>query len=223
MSSGISDAGKDDFQARIARIQAKSGLHPAADPVGTMPAEAPRPRQVKKDVNLHGDWKENIRFPLAVLGAFAVAIIGVFLARYARFHLIGGDPAGQSDISLLIEAAIAAGVGFVFRSAMKFETKEFMTANAAGILVAISTLHNPVHWFPGVYDALFSPEYTDNVILMTDSNSLLLRGISIPIGEDPQFTYGGRFEGTEWEEYFRYDTEADPAQGGELPRVFSIY
>lgn len=234
MSGGFSDAGKADFQARLQRIQASSGIEMEPQPVAaaTM-TEMPRRREVKKDVNLHGNWKENIRFPLAITGAFLVAILGVFLARYARFHVIGGDPAAMSDVSLLIEAGLAAGIGFVFRSAMKFETKEFMTANAAGIIVAVCTLHNLVHWFPNVYDNLFSPEYTDMVILMTDSNSLLIRGVSVPLGEDPQYTYGGRFEGTEWEEYFQYEERAAPsapsssAPSGEKesnkPTVFSIY
>ena len=216
MSGGFSDAGKADFQERIARIQAKSRVQSVPlEPMQPIPAEAAKPREVLDDVNLYGDWKENIRFPLAIVGAFLVAILAVFLARYARFHLIGGDPSGASDVSLLIEAGLAAGVGFIFRSAMRFETKEFMTANVAGIVVAVCTLHNLVHWYPGIFDNLFSPDYTDNVILMTDSNSLLVRGISIPIGPDPEYTYGGRFEGTEWAEYFRYDDAPQPSTFGQ--------
>lgn len=223
MSGGFSDAGKADFQARIARIQSKSAIEPAPIEVSQpLPTEAPRKREVRQDVNLNGSFKENIKFPLAIVGAFLVAILAVFMARYARFHLFPGDPSGVSDISLVIDAALAAGVGFIFRSAMRFETKEFMSANVAGILFAVCTLHNLVHWYPDVYDDLFSPEYTDAVLLMTDSNSILFRGYSIPIGDDPEYTYGGRFEGTEWEEFFQYEEAPIAGSSGELPQVFSL-
>lgn len=203
MSGGFSDAGKADFQARINRIQSRS-----VDLQPVLPSNEPLSVPVNDPIGLIADVPDE-KSTLGAFGlivAFLVGILAVLAARYLRFQIIGDDPSGASELSILIEVAVAAGIGLLVGMVMRLQTSAFMTANAIGLFLALTAGHNLVHWYPDAFDRLFSSEYTDNVILMTDSNSFWLGGNSLPIGPDPEYTYGGRFEGTQWADYFRFDT-----------------
>jgi len=172
---------KRAFEERLARIGASHGRPPAAilaaGPQDMALAEGPR-RRADGAVVLN-DWRQNIRYPAAIVGAFVVGMISVFVARYVRFHLGMGGLAGEdADTMMLIDAAMGIGAGFVLRMIFHFEAKVFQTAQAAGVVAMIAVMHNFVHWAPGVFDVIFAPDWTREVITTTEPNSILFRGVT---------------------------------------------
>lgn len=167
--------GHDAFEARIARLNAR---RQPSDPVAAGPspaAMAPRPAQPVK----LNDWRENIRTPATIVGAFALGLIAVFVARYLRFHLGAGGLAGETaNVLMLLDAALALGAGLALKLLFRLDGKDFLTALAAGVLVMVCTMHNLVHWAPSAFSRVFSPNWTAMVVDTTEPNSILLGGKS---------------------------------------------
>ncbi|MDJ1008699.1 MAG: hypothetical protein QNJ13_12855 [Paracoccaceae bacterium] len=182
------------FQDRINRIREKQGQPPLADPALAAPAVMERdgplvPRSSrstapKKEVSPVPSLRENLAYPMSLVGAFFVGMLAVFAARYARFHIAGGSMVGEdADIAMMMDGALAMGVGFVFRSFFRFETKDYITAKTVGIAAMIALMHNLVHWAPGVFAGLFDEEYVEMTLELTEPNSILFRGMSFVINE----------------------------------------
>lgn len=182
------------FQDRINRIREKNGQSPLADPAMMAPAKiahegplVPRsssPQGPKKDVSPVPPLRETIRYPLSLIGACLIGMIAVFAARYARFHILGGSMVGEdADIAMMMDGALAFGVGFIFRSFFNFESQEYITAKTVGIFAMIALMHNLVHWAPEVFVGLFDEDYVLMTLEMTEPNSILFRGVSFVMGD----------------------------------------
>lgn len=183
---------KAAFQDRINRIREKSGQPPM--PVVAPQAEAPQiPSKVRhvpqrkrpqKEVRPVPSIWENLGYPMSLVGAFLIGMIAVFAARYARFHIMGGSLVGEdADIAMMIDGALAFGVGFIFRSFFNFESQEYITAKTIGIAAMIALMHNLVHWAPGLFVGLFDEDYVLMTLEMTEPNSILFRGVSFVLSE----------------------------------------
>ncbi|MEL6169541.1 MAG: hypothetical protein AAFR35_12690 [Pseudomonadota bacterium] len=180
---------KQTFEDRINRIRSQRGHVP----VEPMPAdlqtatgewEIPKSEAPRKEIDLVPGWKENVRYPLGIVAAFVLGMLAVLLSRYVRFHLQGGTLTGEDpDITMMIDAGLAAGVAFALRIILKFEDKEHIFAKTMGIAVMVVTMHNLVHWAPGLFSVLFSVDWVDDVVLFTDPNSILFRGMSFVLIE----------------------------------------
>ena len=168
MSSPPSSTPNNDFRARLDRVAEARAPAEAAKPV-----VSPIP-----------DWKENIKYPAAIMGAAFAGMLGVFVARYVRFQMMGGSLAGDDpDITMLIDGAIAAGCSFVVFSILRFSGSTFKAAQTFGIAAMVCIMHNFVHAAPGLFSKVFSPEWTDEVIAYTEPNSILFRGASFVLYE----------------------------------------
>ena len=149
-------------------------------------AEARAPIEAAKpEVPVIPDWKENFKYPAAIVGSALVGMLAVFVARYVRFHIMGGTLAGDdADITMLIDGGIGAACGFLLFAMLRFEGKEFKAAQTFGIVAMVMVMHNLVHWAPGVFNTIFSPAWTEDVIAYTEPNSILFRGNSFVLVED---------------------------------------
>lgn len=148
-------------------------------------AEARAPIEAAKpEISVIPDWKENFKYPGAIVGSAIVGMLAVFVARYVRFQLLGGSLAGDdADITMMIDAGIGAACGFLLFAMLRFEGKEFKAAQTFGIFAMIMVMHNFVHYMPGVFSTVFSEEWTDEVIAYTEPNSILFRGVSFVMVE----------------------------------------
>ena len=104
---GTPDSG---FQERLNRVaEARAPIDAAKPQVAVIP-----------------DWKENLKYPAAIVGSALVGMLAVFVARYVRFHIMGGSLAGDdADITMLIDGGIGAACGFLLFAMLRFEGKEF--------------------------------------------------------------------------------------------------
>lgn len=144
------------------------------------PIEAAKPK-----VDLIPDWKTNIRYPLSLIVAALLGMAAVFLARYARFHLSGGTLAGEdADLTMMLDAGLAAGASFLLFGLLRFDGADYKMAQSVGIAIMVCVMHNFVHVAPSVFDAVFAPEWTEDVIAFTEPKSILFRGISFVL--DPK-------------------------------------
>ena len=192
MGSGMTSSGQQQkaFQDRINRIREKQGQPPmatqaqlAAEAAAAIPTPKHKPRPGKEISPLPSVW-ENLAYPMSLVGAFLIGMVAVFAARYARFHIMGGSMVGEdADIAMMMDGALAMGVGFVFRSFFRFEAKEFITAKTLGIFAMICLMHNLVHMAPGAFATLFDEDYVLMTLELTEPNSILFRGVSFVLNE----------------------------------------
>ena len=163
--SGTPNAGFQDRLNRVAEARA--------------PIDAAKPQ-----VSVIPDWKENIRYPAKLVGCALVGMMAVFVARYVRFHMMGGTLAGEdADITMLIDGGIGAACGFLLFAILRFDGKEYKAAQTFGIVAMVMVMHNLVHYMPGVFNTLFSETWTEDVIAYTEPNSILFRGNSFVLYE----------------------------------------
>lgn len=168
MSSPQTGSPDRSFQTRLNRVAERRA-----------PIEAAKP-----EIAVLPDWKSNIKYPAALVGAALVGMLAVFSARYARFHLMGGTLAGEdADITMAIDGAIGVAVSFILFSALRFRGAEYKAAQTFGIFAMIMIMQNFVHAAPKTFSVLFSPEWTEDVITMTEPNSILFRGATFVLYE----------------------------------------
>ena len=164
------------FQDRLNRIREKQGQPPLpseAERQAQLAAEAaaaipqPKAKPAKQVSPVPSVW-ENLGYPMSILGAFLLGVLAVFASNYAMFHLFGADGGLEDPMFTMIgNGVLAAGLSFVLRNAMKFEGKEFTTANTAGIILMVAAIHNLFHFVPGPMAVIYSPEH---VAMMVDTS-----------------------------------------------------
>lgn len=183
------DGNKAAFQERIQRI--KTG---GAGTMGEILVGPPDEDELlgrkksgktnKKSASVLPSWRENIKYPLKIVLVFLFGMAAVFIARYTRFHMMGGSLAGDDpDLAMILDFAMAGAVTFVITSLLDTKGSEFTMAKTAGIAVMITAMHNFVHAQPTVFGKVFSPEWVEEVVYATEPNSVLFRGVSFVLGE----------------------------------------
>ena len=186
--AGTPDSG---FQDRINRMQERRA-----------PIEAARPK-----VDVLPDWRANIRYPATLVGMAFLGMFAVFFARFVRYHLLGGTLAGEApDITMMIDAALAAvagvliftAVGLTLRDANRADNDSIFSlknlrdnpvkaALVVGIAIMIGTMHNMVHKAPSAFNLIFSEEWTEDVVTYSAPGSIYFRGnyyVVFPSGEE---------------------------------------
>ncbi|MEM8804410.1 MAG: hypothetical protein AAGF55_17965, partial [Pseudomonadota bacterium] len=71
-------------------------------------------------------------------------------------------------------------VSFILFALLPYKGIQYKFVQFAGVILMISMMHNAVHSSPGLFNAMFSPEWTAAVTEQTEPNSLYLRGEVIP-------------------------------------------
>lgn len=171
------------FQDRLNRIAAGGANTTGQIYVG--PPETAGTRKNGKGRSKTGpDVLDNILYPMSIIGAFLVGAFAVFVTRFVRFHMMGGELTGENaDLWMVVDGVIAVGIVIALRSVFRFGGKALETAKTVGIVAMILTMHNFVHIVPGFFGAVFSPAWTEQIIDTTKPKSFLFRGISFMIGD----------------------------------------
>lgn len=178
MSSGMtsSKVQQQAFQDRLNRIREKQGQPPlpseaqrqaqlAAEAAAAIPQ--PKAKPAKQVSPVPSVW-ENLGYPMSIVGAFLLGVLAVFASNYAMFHLFGADGGLEDPLFTMVgNGVLAAGLSFVLRNAMKFEGKEFATANTAGIILMVASIHNLFHFAPEPMAVVYSAEH---VAMMVDTS-----------------------------------------------------
>ncbi len=172
MSSPQGGTPDSSFQERLNRMADRRA-----------PIEAAKP-----EVDVLPEWKANIRYPAALVGAALLGMLAVFVARFVRFHLMGGTLAGDDpDFTMLIDGGIAAACSFLIFGMLRFEGHEFKAAQTFGIVAMIGLMHNFVHAAPGAFGLMFSKQWTEDIVTYSEPGSLYFRGFYfqvLPSGEE---------------------------------------
>ncbi|MEM9709691.1 MAG: hypothetical protein AAF871_12980 [Pseudomonadota bacterium] len=180
------------FAARLARIKSKR-VASKGGPPPQIPARIEGPGVLiepvlppaRTDIPPVPPLRENLGYPAGLVGAFLIGMAAVFVARLVRFHYSGSPLVGEDPGStMLIDGAVAFGVGLFFRAAFKFEAPVFILTKSLGITVMLVTMHNFVHWAPKTFEALFSREYVYETRQQTEVNSVFFRGVSYVLIEE---------------------------------------
>lgn len=175
------NAGQSDFQARLSRL----GHGQEAPPLpADMHVRVPRP---KGPVKLN-DWRENIRYPLAFVGAFFIGVLAVCVAKYVSFH-IAYDPTppneaempSPADAMMYLDLGMALAVSFVLKNAFRLDGKEWAIAQTAGIVGMSAIFHNFVHMWPEVFSGLFSPEWVEFEMWLNAYGTISFLGYVVPL------------------------------------------
>ena len=167
--------GQADFQARIERL----GMQGEAEAAAAL--AAPR-RRNPKDIDDGSDWRVNIRYPLSFVGAFALGMLSVVLSRMASSNMVGTpDPNGDLEMLFIGEGVLAFLIAFFLRMAFSMSSKELMAAKAIGVFVMLCTMHNLVHMAPGLWAIINTPDWVEFVLMTTEPNSILFRGITFTL------------------------------------------
>lgn len=163
-------SGQESFQERLTRLAAEKET---AEP-------QKKSRRVKRAEAGLPSMSENIRYPMLFVWAAVVGMIAVFLSRYIRFHLTGGSLSGgeNADMVMMIDGAIAAGTGFALKNMLSIEDKSLQFAQTVGVVIMVLGMHNLVHMAPKAFSVIFSPEWTEEVLLTTEPKSLLFAGVT---------------------------------------------
>ena len=163
-------ANQAGFQERVARLRAAETARMDAQP------RVP-----------DGSLRENARYPLSFVAAFAAGVLVAVLGRYCQFHMLGLPAQAENpDMQLVMDNVFAGLVAVVIRLSFDFATREHMLAKMAGVWLVIVTFHNLPHWAPAPMGALFSEAYVQQVRGQTDGNSILFRGMEFPFGSQSQ-------------------------------------
>ena len=143
--------------------------------------------QAQGSVGVLPDWKDSLSGKFGLITAVLVGILAVLLVRVGRFHFMGTAMIGENaDMTLAIETGAALTLSFILFMLLPFKGFQFKLAQFAGVVVMISMMHNAVHSAPGLFAAMFSPEWAAEVTAVTEPNSLFLRGEVIHFVKPPE-------------------------------------
>jgi hypothetical protein len=183
MHGASSEKANEEFRNRLDRIrQGREGALPPEDCAAYDPATQPR-KVVERQVSPLPDWRENIRYPALIVGAFVLGLVAVVMSRWVRFHMSGrAVEDAYSDLNMMIDGGMAFAIGFVLRMLFNVEGKEFIAAKTVGIFVMVSSMHNLVHAAPGAFTSAFSPEWVDAVVTTTDPSTVIFQGMTFEFG-----------------------------------------
>lgn len=182
MTSNLTTTANEDFAARVARI--KAGGVGSKGTVYVGQDEAYYQAQVfKTPPSKIRELAENSAYVGGFIGAFVLGMFGVAFGRYVRFQVLAGQEFA-ADTDMMISGGMGAVASFVLAQMFRLDSKEQRSLQAIGVFAMVCVFHNFVHWAPGVFQTVFSPEWVQQVQTTTKPNSLLFRGVSFVL--DPE-------------------------------------
>lgn len=119
---------------------------------------------------------------LSVILAVAMGAMAAMIARYIHFHLTGVVGFNLSaNLDFVVDVLLAIALAFWLRELVSLSAVRQMGAQFAGILLALTTMHNVVHEMPDRFTRLFSAEWVQHVTETTNPGTLVFRGQEIRI------------------------------------------
>jgi len=149
------------FQSRLNRVAENRA-----------PIEAAKPQ-----VELLPDWKAKFKLPVTLVAAVLLGMLAVFIARAARFHVMGGVQTGVNPgFNMIIVAGVAIICAVLILRLLNIKGYASSAAPAVGVFAMIGLMHNFVHAAPGAFELFFSKEWTDDVISYSEPGSIYFGG-----------------------------------------------
>ena len=114
-------------------------------------------------------------YPFSILLAFALGILTVVIARWARFQLFGlpGNAAEDFSSMVAMDAIMSSMIGFLIRQMTNLKSPIHLSAKGFGITAGVLCMHMAVHQMPGLWAILFSPEWVKSVVQTTSPTGIL--------------------------------------------------
>lgn len=161
MSIAQSGGPNQSFNERLHRVaEHRAPIEAAKEPVEVLP-----------------DWQSRISGKVGLALALIVGLLSVLIVRIASYHLLGSAMISENaDMTLAKESGAALVLSFALFMLFPYKGPQYKIVQLAGVLIMISMMHNAVHKAPGLFAALFSPEWASEVTSVTEPNSLYLRG-----------------------------------------------
>ncbi|MDH5797802.1 MAG: hypothetical protein OEZ19_04495, partial [Paracoccaceae bacterium] len=171
---------QNQFKDRIQRINSGPGAQvfvgPAKDATPQNAAKSKKKVRTAEEAGV-ADWAGNILLPFGLVWSFFLGIFVVMMARFLRFLVTGGTIYGiEMDLVLLVDASVAIALGIGLRSAIPKRRILPTLFRTAGTAAALVMMHNPVHVFPDIFGAIFSPMWVQEVLQNTLPWSIHLLG-----------------------------------------------
>lgn len=108
--------------------------------------------------------------------ALATGLAIVAAIRLVRFKINGSPMLDQGTETYWITDVVAAMAAiYVVAKLVDWQCRSFLWWNLAGVLVMLTTMHNLVHYKPGIASQVFSPAYVETVLSGTTPNSIVFR------------------------------------------------
>lgn len=131
----------------------------------------------KVQVEVLPDIRDSFSGKGGLFFALLIGLLAVVLVRVGRFHVMGTAMIGENaDMTLAIETGAALTLSLAVFMLLPFKGFQYSLAQFGGVVLMISMMHNAVHTAPGLFGAMFSPEWATEVTEVTEPNSLYLRG-----------------------------------------------
>lgn len=171
--------GKEEFAARIARIQ--SGK--AANLIGTIHVGSHEDLPVKGARAARAAIAAPSRGPfvLPALGAFVLGLAAMALGHVGQFQLMRDQPAPDADTAAAVSIGIALLIAFVAGIFLRLTRKSQRIMSGLGLIVMASLFHNLAHWAPRPMALAFSPEWVQEVRASTPANTIWYRNGYFPL------------------------------------------
>lgn len=175
------------FNERLARIEAESRrskgmitLH-----VGDQEVRVQAVGQLKKPEKRSRTLLRNALFPIGFVAAFVLGMLSVAISTAVRMQLVAVPSAQElaqaGDAPMIIGGVIALATSFGLAQIVRLNSKLFGAAQTVGVIAGISLLHNLAFWEPELSAQLFSPEWVALQEHTTQPDSLIFRGVIVPL------------------------------------------
>lgn len=125
----------------------------------------------------------NLLQPLSFPWALVLGAASIVLAKYVFYHANDLPKSGHNaDMAMMLELGFGALALTLCALAFKMNSKTHLACKMAGLVGTHLALHNIVHLYPANWASLFSREWVAWILSTTEPNSILFRGLSIPLG-----------------------------------------
>jgi len=115
-----------------------------------------------------------------ILGmSFILGMLCLLVARYLRMEVINVEP--YFPDGLMTEMAMACLAAFVIGGFMRMKSFKTALAQFAGALVCAITMHNAVWMAPDQFATVFSQDYVDRILGLTEPMSVYVNGMTFAL------------------------------------------
>ena len=172
-------AQKSEFLARLSRIEkgigsSKSTLYVGLDE--TIMVNSKASARLKKQVATVPARPMGI-FAAILSIAFGAAVVG--LVAYLRFYFTGEAVLlADSDMMTAVHGSVALAIAVFAGFMVKMPLLKYTPATALGVCLGLVSFHNLVHVYPAQFASMFSPIWVEQVVTMTEANSIIWRGVT---------------------------------------------
>lgn len=174
------------FNERLARIEAQHGrtkgrvvLHVGSEEVLVRSLSA-----LGKATKPHRTFLANALYPIGFVAAFGLGMVSVVVSTAVKLRMMPLPSAEElrtaGDSPMILGAIVAIATSLGLAQLLRLNSKVLSSAQTAGVLAAIMTLHNVAFWDPDLAAQLFTPDWVKLQEQVAVPDSLIFRGIVVP-------------------------------------------